>query len=731
MKKLFLYLLFSTIATAVFCQSTNISTFFLNNKKKADYYYSQKAYRNALEIYLHISDRGIEHAYAKQQVADCYLKLNDPLSAERWYKSLMKEPDVPPGVKYKYAQTLCMNKKYPEALEVLMRIDKKSVDSLLITKQIDYIKHIEYYLRDSTLFIIGNSEAINSPFSDYGATYFGNNVVFASTRDNDVFVKYRSLSSENDVETLSNLFFAPQDVSGTFGLVDLFIQHDLKTPYHDGPITFYDRGHKAAFTRSNYMDHNSVRGANGIVNLKLFMAELGAGSKLVNIKPFPFNSDEFSVGHATFSSDGKKMFFTSTNPEGFGGADIYYSVNKGGEWSEPVNAGPVVNTAGDELFPFIKNDSSLYFASNGQGGFGGLDIYLSNYRKGKFIKPYNLGHPMNSSYDDFSFVADSTGRVGFFTSNRPGGKGQDDVYFFISMYTFIEGEVREQNNPSVVVPGTYIEIRDEQGVLVDSMTSAADGSYHLDIPYDKNFTLWARREGYDMLENIGLSTKGLPFGIDSLMLPMWKHALYARGRIFSNETQSLLPGASVILKDLTTNALDTLLVDNTGVYTFVVLPNHKYRIEATKEGFIPTGFDLNTQDLFKGELLNDIVLEEVYIDKIVTLFDYNKNAIVQQWEKNLKSLLRTLRKYPKSILNISAHADARGTKQYNQQLSDKRAQAVVEYFINQGISRDRIDARGFGEELILNTCSDGVVCNEEDHSKNRRAEVKVQINQVE
>ncbi|MCI0750760.1 MAG: OmpA family protein, partial [Flammeovirgaceae bacterium] len=471
----------------------------------------------------------------------------------------------------------------------------------------------------------------------------------------------------------------------------------------------------------------SIEDINGSVNLKLYTAEMAHFGELKNIKPFPFNNDGYSVGHATFSHNGQRIFFSSTHPNGFGGSDIYYSDFKDHEWADPINAGPVINTAGDELYPHLKNDSTLYFASNGHGGFGGLDIYLSNRKNGKFTNPHNLGHPVNSSYDDFSLVADSTGRIGFFTSNRPGGKGQDDIYLFVSLYTFIEGEVRERHRPERVIPGTYIEVRDEQGVLVDSMTSKADGSFHLDIPYDRNFTLRAEKDGYELLEDIGFTTKGLPFGIDSLMLPMWKHALYAKGRIFSNETQLLLPGTVVLLKDLTANTIDTLVVNDDGRYVFLVLPNHQFRIEAMKEGFITDGFNLNTKDLYDGELLNDIVLEEVYVEKAVILFDYNNRDIKTEWNKSLNHIIRTLRKYPKSTLSIGAHADARGTKQYNKQLSEKRAQAVVDYFIAQGISRNRIEATGFGEELILNLCSDGVECQEEDHSKNRRAEIKAQF----
>src|SRR6267154_3619664 len=178
------------------------------------------------------------------------------------------------------------------------------------------------------------------------------------------------------------------------------------------------------------------------------------------------------------------------------------------------------------------------------------------------------------------------------------------------------------------------------------------------------------------------------------------------------------------------NKVDSIASEN-GEYSFLVRPNKKYRVEVHKEGFIPDGFNLNTKDLYKGELLNDIVLEEVYIEKEVGKFNYNKYDVQPESFPLLNHIVRTLNKFPTATLIVSAHADARGTKEYNKRLSDKRAEATVQYLLQKGISRSRITARGFGEELILNRCSDGVECSEEDHSKNRRVELKVQHHSIE
>jgi outer membrane protein OmpA-like peptidoglycan-associated protein len=730
LKRIIIHILLAWCAVSVSAQSTNVSTLFMSNVNKADQLYTAHAYRNALEIYLRIAEKDGSNSYAKKRIAECYLKLNNPVLAELWYQPLAQAPDADPEVKFNYARVLCMNKKYSEALRTFKSLDQKKFRGNYMAEQIKFIENLSYYLRDSLLYTIGLI-SINTEASDFGAVYYKNDkVVFTSTRDHDLLIKRKSLASSSEEESMSSLFVTEQSVAATFGPVSLFRKDDLKSNFHDGPITFYDNYTKAAFTRTNFINKAGVTDATGNVNLKLYLAEVGL-LDLKNVKPFPYNNDGYSVGHATFSSDGHTMYFSSTSPQGHGGSDIYYSTLVNDEWTEPVNAGPAVNTPHDELYPFLENDSTLFFTSNGHGGFGGLDIYLIKKRKEKFLTAYNLGYSLNSSYDEFALHTDSTGRLGFFSSNRPHGVGSDDIYRFIAKKYFLQGQTRDRNNLSKIVPLTKIILKDELGNFLDSARSDEEGNFHIDLPFERDITITAEKEGYDILEDIGFSTRGLAFGVDSLLIPMWRHSLFAKGRIFSNETQSLLKDVIVLRRDMGTNQADTVVVSEKGEYVFLVLPNQKYRIEAQKEGFITNGFNLNTHNLYDGELLNDIVLEEVYIEKSEPLFDLNKSHIRPEAFSSLDKVVRTLKKYPTTTLNIGAHADSRGSKEYNKKLSAKRAETVVQYFISKGISKSRIESHAFGEELILNRCSDGVECSEEDHSRNRRVEIKVQNKPIE
>src|SRR5260221_8000851 len=686
MRALITILIFVTAIQTTFCQSTNISTFLYDNRKKSDHLFSMRAYRNALPIYHRMVEKNQSTLYAKEKIADCYLKLNDLSSAEIAYASLIKEPEVSAESKYKYAQVLCTSKRYDEAIDVLKSISKKKMDSLLIERQISFLKGIKSHMKDEDLFTVEQATALNAPHSDYAATFYKDEVVFASTRDNDLFIKRKSISSASPEESLSHLYAASYSSGGGYGSVSSFKKEQLKTAFHDGPVAFYNNGRKAAITSNNFNGQNLIAGSTKTTQIKLYLADVGALGSFRNVVPFPFNSEDYSVGHAAFARNGKRIYFAANYPSGFGGSDIYYSDLINNEWSTLVNAGPAINTAGDELYPYLVNDTTFYVATNGHGGYGGLDIYTSKLKNGKFSITRNLGAPVNSSFDDFSYATDSIGRHGFLSSNRLYGAGSDDIYSFTANYIFLEGYTRNLDSLNQIIPDATIILKDEQGRVVDSVRSDEFGKFELKLPFDKNLTLTALKKGFTSLNDIGISTVGQPFGIDSLLIPLEKQkVIIAKGRIFSNETEAILPNATLLLKDLNTGNVESITLGNNGEYMFRVQPDHKYRIEATKDGFIPNGFDLNTQNIKKQELLNDIVIEEKYLEKTVTYFDYDKYVVKPEWKKELNKILRTLRRYPETTLHIRDHADSRDTKKYNQGLSESRAQATLDYLVSNRI----------------------------------------------
>lgn len=728
MRKKILTISFLFITVCAFSQSTNIGTLFKSDLKKGDLFYSHLAYQNALEFYLRYASRYPANTIVQERIADCYSRLGNYTEAERWYQKLSSDSSAKAMHHFRYGQVLSVNEKYDLALSAFQQFSKSVDTDERAGGKIKFIEQLEYHLRDSNLFTVTN-EWYNSDQSDFAPQFFRDGVVFVSARDRDLFVKRKSLSALNEDEALLNAYYVSSEFNENKSMeeqVEMFYRKDLSSSYHDGPVTFFDNGSQIAFTRNVIRNGKVVRDSKGRVNLELFFARLQENKTMNRIDAFPFNKSDYSIAHPWISNDGNLLYFSSDMPGGIGGADIYVSTRDGNKWSDPKNLGSPVNTADDEFCPFLYKDSVLFFASNGHGGFGGLDNFSSKIINGKFETPVNLSYPVNTSQDDFSLIVDATGRNGLFASNRKGGKGYDDVYkFTLNKFTLL-GTVVERSSKATV-SDAHILILDENNIPVQTLRTNTEGHFYSKLPLDMKYKVLASKEGYTSLDTADVNTEHVSVLTDTLSISLWEHGLFAKGTIYSNESQSQLKDAVVALENLTKGESDSIVVGEDGKYNFLVLPDYHYKITAAKSGFISDGFELNTAGLYKGDLVNDILLEETFFEKFELLFDFNKADIKDEFITSLNRIVKDLKRSPKATVNIGAHADATGTSEYNLTLSNKRAEAVVQYLIQSGIQPSRIEAIGFGEELILNKCSDGVECTDEEHSRNRRAEVKVQL----
>lgn len=725
-KYIVLYAAFLILPLVSFSQSTNVTTLFHGNVKKADVYFNHYAYRNALTLYLHAHDQDPENVYIMDQIAECYFKLHDPVSAELWYAKIIDKPNLHPLAKYEYAEVLSMNGKYEESKYWFEQYAKENPENTMVKEQIEFLANLKNYLSDSLRFIVTGVN-FNTSHSEYGVHYFHDGLVFASSRDLDWYLKHTPFDAVDLDESLLNMYYVPGKSKGEHGQVESLHKEHIKSVLHEGPVAFFNQDKRAAYTRTNIKNGKPVYDKNHKAHLQIFFADVETLSSMTNITPFEHNSIDYSVAHPTLSPDGSIMYFSSTAPGGLGGSDIYSSTNINGKWSVPENVGPTINTPGDESFPFLANDTTLYFSSNGHGTLGGLDILVSYKHQDKFRKAINFGGPLNSRFDDFSLVTDSTGRVGYLASNRPGGMGLDDIYHYEATNYFLTGRLLAYDKTGDPVEGAAIYAIDKKtGDILDSDITDNDGRYGLSLPFDKDYKIVVKKDGYDMLNDLSYSTQGNPMGTDSLNALLWKRDLFAKGRIYSNETQQPLAGVTVIAHDLNTNKSDTLTLNERSEYTLPLQPDKKYRLQFSKPDYITKELEINTDGILRGTLLNDVVLVQESIGDVVIHFEYNKSVITEESRNLMKPLIATLKKFPKSTLNIGAHADSRGSVAYNQRLTDDRAKNTRKYFTSQGISGKRITAKGFGEKLLLNQCSDGVVCEEQQHTLNRRAEVKVQ-----
>lgn len=725
-KYILIYTVLLFLPVLAFAQSTNISTAFHGNLKKADSYFNHYAYRNALNLYLYAHDRDPENVYIIDQLAECYFRLHDPVSSETWFAKIIDKPGIHPGAKFEYAEVLSMNGKYEESIYWFEQYLKEHPDNKVARMKIDFLKNIKYYRTDSLRFIVTNVN-FNSSHSDYGAHYFHEGVVFASSRDQDWYLKHTPFDAVDKEESLLNMFYVKGITHGDHGIVEELHKEHIKSVLHEGPMAFFNNDRRVAYTRTNIKNGKPVYDKNRRAHLQIYFADVSTLTSMTNITPFEHNSIDYSVAHPTLAPNGSVMYFSSTAPGGYGGSDIYYSTHVNGKWSVPENAGPEINTAGEESFPFYANDSTLYFSSNGHGSLGGLDIMVSYKKNNTFAKPINFGGPLNSRYDDFSLVTDSIGRVGYVSSNRPGGMGLDDIYYYITTNYFLTGKLLTYGKTGDPIEGaTVYAIDTKTGNILDSDITDSNGIYGLSLPFDTDYKIVVKKDGYDMLKDLSFSTLGKPLGMDSMNIALWKRDLFAKGHIYSNETQQALAGVTVKLFDLTSNSMDTLVVSDLAEYTLPLWPNKKYKLEFSKPDYVTAELNLNTDGQFKGDILNDILLAQESIDNTIINFDYDKSVITEASRELMKPMVTTLKKYPTATLNIGAHADSRGSIPYNQRLSDDRASSTVKYFVSQGISRNRITAKGFGEKLLLNRCSDEVTCEEVEYTMNRRAEIKVQ-----
>ncbi len=273
---------------------------------------------------------------------------------------------------------------------------------------------------------------INSEYSDYAPCYYNGELVFASSRN------MRSMSKAIDKQ--SNQPFLDLYITEKKSTKDKIkkLKGDVNTKFHESSPSFSKDGKTVYFTRNNYSNKKSASSENGTVLLKIYRAHF-VNDKWDNVEELPFNSDEYSNAHPALSPDGKYLYFASDMPGSVGKSDLYVvEIKEDGNFGIPLNLGEQINTPGRETFPYVSDKGNLFFTSDGHLGYGGLDIFMMQYTKNKGVQVYNLGKPINSDKDDFTFVVNEQHKLGYFSSNRLGGKGGDDIYGFKQLVPFNE-----------------------------------------------------------------------------------------------------------------------------------------------------------------------------------------------------------------------------------------------------------------------------------------------------
>ncbi|MFV9551148.1 OmpA family protein [Algibacter sp. PT7-4] len=477
--------------TAALLVLSTFSTFAQNDlQKKADNLFNNFAFVQATSAYHNLINHNINTNYATRQLADSYAYLRNPDSAVVYYEKVVKQNHVPIEYYYNYAQALRGTKNY-EASRTWLKQFKDAGGNI---KEQHYLEDSDFLnaIFNATKQYVLKPVKFNSKFSDFGAYQHNNKIYFTSARDEGTLKKHLNAWDE---EPFLNIYVTEKNANTVVNNKSK-LKGKINSVYHDGPLTITKDGKTMYFSRTNFIKNFLGKNGEGISNLKIYKATLVDG-KWSNIEDLPFNSNHFSNGHPALNEDETKLYFASDRSGGYGGSDIYYVNINNGSYSQPINAGTVINTNKNEKFPFVNSKGVLFFSSDGHPGLGLLDIYGTVSDKNKNIKSIiNLGTPVNSSKDDFSFFMNQDGLSGFFASNRKGGIGSDDIYAYDRIPPLnIEGTVYNDSNNKAINNAT-ITLVDSNNVITTTKTNE-NGHYIITINRDTAYQITVNKDGYN------------------------------------------------------------------------------------------------------------------------------------------------------------------------------------------------------------------------------------------
>jgi len=465
----------------------------------ADKKYNSYAYIDAIQTYERLAEKGYQSVEMFEKLGNAYYFNSDFEKAVQSYEKLYQlQSELAPEYFYRYAQSLKAIGKEKEAATILAKFENKSSDdsrSKRLKNNTDYLEDIK---ANVGIYTIENA-GINSKYSDYGSTIVDNKLIFTSARDTGgVGQRKHAWTGEH----FTNLYAA--GVNGEL-IPSNPVRYDanVNSKFHEATPVFTKDGNTMYFTRNNYLDGKKGKDANKVTLLKIYKATL-VNNRWTNVTELPFNSNNFSTAHPALSPDEQTLYFASDRPGTIGQSDLYkVAINSNGTYGEPINLGVEINTEGRETFPFVTKDNQLYFASDGHPGLGGLDVFTTKINNdGSFGEVENDGAEVNSPKDDFGYYRDSEINKGFFSSNRDGGLGSDDIYRFTSKdkcKQILKGIVTDSATGETLA-GVQLILLNKQYKVIAETTSDALGYYAFDVNCRKTYFVRANKKDYTSKE---------------------------------------------------------------------------------------------------------------------------------------------------------------------------------------------------------------------------------------
>ena len=618
--------------------------------QKANEMYKNFAYVDAIKIYEKIAKQGYVNQDMLESLGNSYYYNAEYKNALQWYEQLFEEGkyNVKPEYYYRYAQALKSVGRYDESDKMMNKFAELTGNADTRAVLFEENKDYQEVIQGNSGRLELHPVSINTEFSEYGTALYGDKVVFTAANSGKTS---KGGVSQWTGESYYDLYMADRDKQTLSN--KKFFSTTVNTPFNESTAVFTKDGNTMYFTRNNYVNHKLGTDFENTILLKILRATKDSNGEWGNVVELPFNSDDYNVAHPALSPDEKFLYFASDMKGSLGESDIYrVEILGDNQYGTPENLGDIINTPGRESFPFVSKNNVLYYSSDGIPGLGGLDIFaVKFYENGTVSKPINIGRPGNSADDDFCFVMDSETKIGFLSSNRPGGKGRDDIYSFyeekplvFDCEKMIKGVLKDSEKNDVIADGVIV-LSDKTMKEVARQKTKADGSFAFEKVDCKDLYYYLRAEIGDYV---------------------------------------------------TTEVKVDLSVEGDVFYEFMIKP---------REIAIDKDVDL-------AKVLN---IKEIY-------FDLDKSDIRPDAAVELAKIVEVMREYPKMKIDIRSHTDSRGADSYNLKLSDRRAKATLEWIVKQGIERKRLTAKGYGETQLVNGCSNGVPCTDEEHQANRRSE---------
>ena len=600
-----------------------------STEKKASKTFERGQFQSTIELYQGVLSKDPNNAEANFFVAESYRLSNRPQEAAPYYEKAIARGLKNDSIHLNYAYALKSNGKYNEArvqLEQQVKVAKTEKYQLRGETELANLSTLENIRSKENFYRVKNLSDINTPAAEFAPVYNDGDLYFTSSRHNGKIYKATGTPFTNIYKVKTQ--GAKIDTTTISELDNLINTYNI----NEGTLTFSPDGKTMVFARGN----SGKRKGTADVNLYISSNRREGWSepRMLNV-----NNPGYWDSTPAFSRDGSTLYFASNRPGGYGGTDIYSAKrNSRGRFYRVKNLGPEINSAGNEMFPFIADDGSMYFSSDGHSSFGGLDLFVAKRRNGK-TEIENLGEPVNSTADDFGMYLFKADR-GFFTSNRSGGRGDDDIYTFVNedpdlkiVNYYLQGVTmtHDDKNELIVLPRVEVKLLDHEGNTIDETITEDDGKFLFRVYEHERYNLVGEKRG----------------GKDQYLITRAQFTTV--GKSINRDT----------LKNLVTNVkFDTLLV------------------------------------LEKIEKNKIFVLENIY-------YDLDKSDIRDDAARELDKLVTILEDNPELKIELSSHTDTRADDDYNLKLSQRRAKSAVEYIISQGIASNRLTAKGYGESRLI------------------------------